>query len=69
MLHRAAADRNCIGQYFIAQAREAMQKRERAPPDRDLRLVRRGIGALRRLLDAVGWVQDYAFANRGEMLK
>ena len=60
---------NCIGQYFIAQAREAMQKRNVHLPDRDLAWFDEGSELFDDYVDAVGWAQDYAFANRGEMLK
>jgi len=60
---------NCIGQYFIAQAREAMQKRDALLPDRDLAWFDEGTRLFEDYVEAVGWAQDYAFANRGEMLE
>jgi len=60
---------NCIGRYFIAQAREAMQKRDTHLPDRDLAWFDEGSGLFEDYVEAVGWAQDYAFANRGEILE
>src|SRR6267154_154917 len=60
---------NCIGQYFIAQARQAMQKRDVHLPDRDLAWFDEGSDLFDDYVEAVGWAQDYAFANRGEMLE
>src|SRR2546427_4496735 len=60
---------NCIGQYFIARARETMQKRDVHLPDRDLAWFDEGSELFEDYVDAVGWAQDYAFANRTEMLE
>jgi len=60
---------NCIGRYFIAQAREAMQKRDTHLPDRDLAWFDEGSNLFDDYVEAVGWAQDYAFANRGEILE
>jgi tRNA-splicing ligase RtcB (3'-phosphate/5'-hydroxy nucleic acid ligase) len=59
---------NCIGQYFIAQAREAMQKRDARLPDRDLAWLDEGTRLFDDYVEAVGWAQDYARANRREMM-
>jgi tRNA-splicing ligase RtcB len=59
---------NCIGRYFIAQAREAMQRRDARLPDRDLAWLDEGTPAFDDYIDAVGWAQDYALANRREMM-
>ena len=59
---------NCIGQYFIAQAREAMHKRDAHLPDRDLAWFDEGTALFDDYLAAVGWAQDYALANRREMM-
>ena len=59
---------NCIGQYFIAQAREAMQKRDVRLPDRDLDWLDEGTRAFDDYVEAVGWAQDYAMTNRREMM-
>jgi tRNA-splicing ligase RtcB len=58
---------NCIGQYFIAQARGAMQKRDAHLPDRDLAWLDEGMKLFEDYVEAVGWAQDYARANRREM--
>jgi tRNA-splicing ligase RtcB len=60
---------NCIGQYFIAAAREAMMKTDVHLPDRDLAWLSEGSKSFGDYVEAVGWAQDYAFANRGEMLE
>jgi tRNA-splicing ligase RtcB (3'-phosphate/5'-hydroxy nucleic acid ligase) len=60
---------NCIGQYFIARAREAMQKRDVHLPDRDLAWLDEGSKDFGDYVEAVGWAQDYAFANRREMMR
>jgi tRNA-splicing ligase RtcB len=59
---------NCIGRYFIAQAREAMQKRDAHLPDRDLAWLDEGTKLFDDYVEAVGWAQDYALANRREMM-
>ena len=59
---------NCIGRYFIALAREAMQKRDAHLPDRDLAWLDEGSKLFEDYVEAVGWAQDYAFANRREMM-
>jgi tRNA-splicing ligase RtcB len=59
---------NCIGRYFIAQAREAMQRRDVRLPDRDLAWLDEGTHAFDDYVEAVGWAQDYAFTNRREMM-
>jgi len=60
---------NCIGQYFIAAAREAMMKADVHLPDRDLAWLSEGSKSFDDYVDAVGWAQDYAFANRAQMLE
>ncbi len=60
---------NCIGQYFIAAAREAMMKANVRLPDRDLAWLTEGSKSFDDYVEAVGWAQDYAFANRAEMLE
>ncbi len=59
---------NCIGRYFIAQAREAMQERDAHLPDRDLAWLDEGTELFDDYVEAVGWAQDYALANRREMM-
>ncbi len=58
---------NCIGRYFIAQARDAMLKTDVHLPDRDLAWFNQGTKLFDDYVEAVGWAQDYAFANRREM--
>jgi len=60
---------NCIGQYFIAKAREAMLKADIHLPDRDLAWLTEGSQLFEDYVAAVGWAQDYAFANRREMMQ
>ena len=60
---------NCIGQYFIAQAREAMHKRDAHLPDRHLAWLDEGTRLFEDYVEAVGWAQDYARANRHEMME
>jgi tRNA-splicing ligase RtcB len=59
---------NCIGQYFIERAREEMGKRDAHLPDRDLAWLDEGTKLFDDYVDAVGWAQDYALANRREMM-
>jgi tRNA-splicing ligase RtcB len=59
---------NCIGRYFIALAREAMLKENVHLPDRDLAWLSEGSKPFDDYVEAVGWAQDYAFSNRGEMM-
>src|SRR5262245_34824348 len=60
---------NCIGRYFIARAREAMGKRDAHLPDRDLAWLDEGTRLFEDYVEAVGWAQDYAHANRREMME
>ena len=70
MLHSGSRGAgNCIGRYFIAQARDAMQKRNVHLPDRDLAWFDEGTRHFDDYLEAVGWAQDYATANRREMME
>jgi tRNA-splicing ligase RtcB len=60
---------NSIGQYFIAAAREEMTKLDVHLPDRDLAYLREGTKLFDDYVEAVGWAQDYARANRHEMMQ
>ena len=60
---------NAIGQYFIAQAREEMLRMDVHLPDRDLAYFREGTTGFDDYTYAVSWAQDYAAANRQEMLR
>jgi tRNA-splicing ligase RtcB (3'-phosphate/5'-hydroxy nucleic acid ligase) len=60
---------NAIGQYFIERAREEMLRRNVHLPDRDLAFLVEGESGFDDYVHAVGWAQDYAAANRAEMLR
>src|SRR5437773_3438507 len=55
---------NCIGQYFIAQARQAMQKRDVHLPDRDLAWFAEASDLFDAYVEPLGRSRDYASANR-----
>jgi tRNA-splicing ligase RtcB len=58
---------NQIGQYFIGAAREEMLRQDVHLPDRDLAYLTEGSRLFDDYIEALGWAQDYAFANRREM--
>lgn len=60
---------NAIGQYFIGQAREEMLRQNIKLPDLDLAYFQDGTTGFDDYTHAVGWAQDYAAANRLEMLR
>jgi tRNA-splicing ligase RtcB len=60
---------NAIGQYFIERAREEMARRDVHLPDRDLAYLVEGESGFDDYVRAVGWAQNYAAANRAEMLR
>jgi tRNA-splicing ligase RtcB (3'-phosphate/5'-hydroxy nucleic acid ligase) len=60
---------NAIGRYFIAAAREEMARLDVHLPDRDLAYVREGSALFDDYVEAVDWAQDYARANRREMMQ
>jgi tRNA-splicing ligase RtcB (3'-phosphate/5'-hydroxy nucleic acid ligase) len=60
---------NAIGQYFIAAARREMERLDVRLPDRDLAYLREGSTLFDDYVEAVGWAQDYAHANRHEMMQ
>lgn len=60
---------NAIGQYFIECAREEILRRHIHLPDRDLAYLVEGESGFDDYVRAVGWAQDYAAANRAEMLR
>jgi tRNA-splicing ligase RtcB (3'-phosphate/5'-hydroxy nucleic acid ligase) len=60
---------NAIGQYFIAAAREEMARLDMHLPDRNLAYVREGSSLFDDYVEAVGWAQDYARANRRELMQ
>lgn len=60
---------NAIGQYFIARAREEMSRQDIRLPNQDLAYFKEGTVGFDDYIHAVGWAQDYAAANRQEMLR
>ena len=60
---------NAIGRYFIALAREDMGRHLANLPDRDLAYLREGAVHFDDYMAAVTWAQDYAAANRREMVR
>jgi tRNA-splicing ligase RtcB len=59
---------NRIGTYFIERAREEMRKQDVRLPDRDLAYLREGTQSFDDYVEAVGWAQAYALANRRTMM-
>lgn len=69
MLHSGSrAVGNAIGQYFIDAARRDMERQQLQLPDKDLAYVVEGSTLFADYLQAVGWAQDYALANRRELM-
>jgi tRNA-splicing ligase RtcB len=60
---------NAIGQHFIAAAREDMARLDVHLPDRDLAYLSEGSTLFDDYVEAVSWAQDYARANRREMMQ
>jgi tRNA-splicing ligase RtcB len=60
---------NAIGQYFIERAKEEMGDRLGHLPDADLAYLVENSTVFDDYVYAVGWAQDYAAANRAEMLR
>ena len=60
---------NAIGRYFIECARREMEKSDTRLPDRDLAWLAEGSPAFEEYVEAVQWAQDYASANRREMMR
>ncbi|HZQ75601.1 MAG TPA: RtcB family protein [Burkholderiales bacterium] len=60
---------NAIGTYFIELAKKDSQRDNLQLPDRDLAYFPEGARHFDDYVDAVGWAQDYAAANRAEMLE
>jgi tRNA-splicing ligase RtcB len=60
---------NVIGRHFIERARREMERRDMQLPDRDLAWLDEGSPAFDEYIEAVGWAQDYALANRREMMR
>jgi len=59
---------NAIGTYFIALARRDAERSQLQLPDRDLAYFAEGAQHFDDYVEAVGWAQDYARANREEMM-
>jgi len=59
---------NIIGRYFIEVAKEDMQIHHINLPDRDLSYLSEGTGQFDDYVEAVGWAQNYARANRETMM-
>jgi tRNA-splicing ligase RtcB len=59
---------NAIGTYFIELARKDAERAQLRLPDRDLAYFPEGAQHFDDYVEAVGWAQDYARANREEMM-
>jgi tRNA-splicing ligase RtcB len=59
---------NAIGTYFIELARKDAERNQLQLPDRDLAYFPEGAKHFDDYVEAVGWAQDYARANREEMM-
>jgi len=59
---------NAIGSYFIELAKRDAERNQLALPDRDLAYFPEGAQHFDDYVEAVGWAQDYARANREEMM-
>ena len=60
---------NAIGTYFIELARRDAERNQLVLPDRDLAYFPEGAQYFGDYVEAVGWAQDYARANRAEMME
>jgi len=60
---------NVIGRYFIELAKKDMQRLQRNLPDKDLAYFSEGTEYFDDYVHAVQWGQDYAMANRREMMR
>jgi tRNA-splicing ligase RtcB len=69
MLHSGSRNvGNRIGSYFIAKAKEEMERLFIRLPDKDLAYLAEGSTLFDDYVEAVGWAQDYARVNREIML-
>ncbi len=69
MLHSGSRNiGNAIGTYFIELAKKDLQKNNIQVPDRDLAYFPEGAEHFDDYVEAVHWAQDYAAANRHEMM-
>ena len=70
MLHSGSRNiGNRIGTYFITRAKEEIEKMGITLPDRDLAWLVEGSDLFDDYVEAVGWAQDYAKANRVAMME
>lgn len=60
---------NALGRYFIALARQEMQRHHIRLPDKDLAYLREGSRHFEDYFQAVGWAQRYAWINRQQMME
>jgi tRNA-splicing ligase RtcB len=60
---------NAIGSYFIELARRDMERHAAQLPDRDLAYFEEGAEHFADYVEAVGWAQSYAAANREAMME
>ena len=60
---------NAIGTYFIALAKKDMERVRLRLPDRNLAYFPEGAMHFNDYVEAVSWAQDYAAANRAEMME
>ncbi|HTE14965.1 MAG TPA: RtcB family protein [Burkholderiales bacterium] len=60
---------NVMGRYFIAAAKKDIQRHQVNLPDRDLAYFSEGSKLFGDYVEAVEWAQDYALANRREMMR
>jgi tRNA-splicing ligase RtcB len=59
---------NALGSYFMELARRDAERNQLQLPDRDLAYFPEGARHFDDYVEAVGWAQDYARANRAEMM-
>jgi len=70
MLHSGSRGTgNVIGRYFIELAKKDMRKHRINLPDKDLAYFSEGTDFFIDYIHAVEWAQDYALANRREMMR
>lgn len=60
---------NSVGRYFIELAKRDMERHLKQLPHKDLAYFEEGADHFDDYLHAVGWGQDYALANRREMMR
>jgi tRNA-splicing ligase RtcB len=69
MLHSGSRGMgNAIGTYFIELAKKDLERNLLRLPDADLAYFSEGAQHFDDYVEAVGWAQDYAAANRAEMM-